>query len=71
MFLFTGLLSKLHSVQQLWMIFVTTKDEAWIQQQIKMLKDAYEAVEVEQGAELGLIGMQVKLDRLKKPVILM
>ena len=35
-----------------------------------MLQDAYEAVDVEQGDELGLIGMQVKMDRTKKRVIL-
>ena len=50
--------------------FVTTNNEKWIKEQIKMLQDAYEAVDVEQGDELGLIGMQVKMDRSKKRVIL-
>jgi hypothetical protein len=36
-----------------------------------MLKDAHEVVEVEQGDELGLIGMQVKMDRKNRRVILM
>ena len=35
-----------------------------------MLKDAYEAIEVEQGDELGLIGMQMKMDRKNRRVIL-
>jgi hypothetical protein len=35
-----------------------------------MLKEAYETVEVEQGDELGLIGMQVKMDHEIKRVIL-
>ena len=35
-----------------------------------MLKDAYEAVEIEQGDELGVIGIQVKMDRANKKVIL-
>ena len=50
--------------------FVTTNNETWMQQQIHMLKNAYEVIEVEQGDELGLIGMQVKMDRSKKQVIL-
>jgi hypothetical protein len=50
--------------------FVTTNDPEWIKEQIKMLQDAYEAVDVEQGDEIGLIGMQVKMDRVKKRVIL-
>jgi hypothetical protein len=50
--------------------FVTTNDPEWIKEQIKMLQDAYEAVDVELGDELGLIGMQVKMDRVKRRVIL-
>jgi hypothetical protein len=50
--------------------FVTTNDPEWIKEQIKMLKKAYEAVDVEQGDELGLIGMQVKMDHVKRRVIL-
>ena len=51
-------------------LFVTTKDDKWINKQIAMLKDAYEAVEIEQGDELGVIGIQVKMDRANKKVIL-
>ena len=50
--------------------FVTTKTPEWISKQIKMLKDAYEVVKVEQGDELGLIGMQVKIDQENGRVIL-
>jgi hypothetical protein len=46
--------------------FVAANDPEWIKEQIKMLQDAYEAVDVEQGDKLGLIGMQVKMDRTKK-----
>jgi hypothetical protein len=51
-------------------LFITTNDEQWIGEQIAMLKEAYETVEVEQGDELGLIGMQVKMDCKTKRVIL-
>jgi hypothetical protein len=51
-------------------LFVTTNNEQWIAEQIAMLKEAYKTVEVEQGNELGLIGMQVKMDRELKRVIL-
>jgi hypothetical protein len=50
--------------------FVTTKDDLWMNEQIEMLKIAYEVVEVEQGDEIGLIGMQVKIDREEKLVML-
>jgi len=50
--------------------FVTTNDEKWIKEQIKILSDAYKAIEVELGDEQGLIGMQVKVDRVNKHVIL-
>jgi hypothetical protein len=51
--------------------FVATKDDLWIGEHIKMLRKAYEMVEVEQGDEIGLIGMQVKIVRSEKLVILM
>jgi hypothetical protein len=51
-------------------LFITTNNEQWIADQIAMLKEAYETVEVEQGNELGLIGMQVKMDCKMKRVIL-
>ena len=49
---------------------VTTKDDKWINKQTAMLKDAYEAVEIELGDELGVIGIQVKMDCANKKVIL-
>ncbi len=40
-------------------LFVCSRDDAWIQQQIKMMKDKYEDLMIESGDELGLIGMQI------------
>ncbi len=37
---------------------------------IEFLKSKYEDVTVEMGDEIGLIGMQVKMDRIDKKVIL-
>ena len=51
-------------------LFVTSNDETWIQKQIKFLKAKYEDVSVEMGDEIGLIVMQVKMDRIDKKVIL-
>jgi hypothetical protein len=46
--------------------FVTTNNEEWIKEQVNKLQDAYETMDVEQGDELGLIRMQVKMDCAKK-----
>jgi hypothetical protein len=51
-------------------LFVTSNDETWVQKQIEFLKSKYEDVTVEMGDEIGLIGMQVKMDRIGKKVIL-
>ncbi len=51
-------------------MFVTSNDGTWIQKQIEFLKAKYEDVAVEMGDEIGLIGMQVKMDRIDKKVIL-
>ncbi len=51
-------------------LFVTSNDGTWIQKQIDFLKAKYEDVAVEMGDEIGLIGMQVKMDRIDKKVIL-
>jgi hypothetical protein len=48
--------------------FVTTRNPEWKQQQIDMLKNKYEEITVEEGDELGLIGIQIKMDRAKKLV---
>jgi hypothetical protein len=50
-------------------LFVTSNDETWIQKQIEFLKAKYEDVAVEMGDEIGLIGMQVKMDRIDKKVM--
>jgi hypothetical protein len=41
-----------------------------MQAQIKMLKDKYDEITVEYGDEIGLIGMQVMVDRQLNKVIL-
>jgi hypothetical protein len=51
-------------------LFVCSKDDAWIQQQIKMMKDKYDDLTIESGDELGLIGMQIQMDRVGRRVIL-
>jgi hypothetical protein len=51
-------------------LFFTSNDETRIQKQIEFLKAKYEDVSVEMGDEIGLIGMQVKMDRIDKKVIL-
>ena len=48
--------------------FVTTRNPEWKQQQIYMVKNQYEVITVEEGDELGLIGIQIKMDRVKKLV---
>jgi hypothetical protein len=51
-------------------LFVTTKDEQFIQEQIKMLTDAFEEITVERGNDLGIVGIQVKIDRESHKIIL-
>ena len=50
--------------------FVTSRHDNWKDQQINMLKNKYEEITVEDGDELGLIGIQIKMDRENKRVIL-
>jgi hypothetical protein len=49
-------------------IFACTKNDEWMKQQIQMLQNKYEEITIEHGDEIGLIGMQVKLDRQLKTV---
>ena len=51
-------------------LFVATRDEAWVQEQIKMLADAFEELTTERGDEIGIVGVQVKMDRVGKRVLL-
>jgi len=51
-------------------LFACTRDDKWIEEQIKMLKDAFDEVTVESGDELGLVGMQISMNRVKKQVVL-
>jgi hypothetical protein len=49
-------------------LFVTTKDDQWIMDQIEMLRSKYDEITVETGDVIGLIGMQVTMDRARKQV---
>jgi len=51
-------------------LFICTRNDKWIEEQIKMLKDAFEEVTVESGDELGLVGMQISMNRVKKQVVI-
>jgi hypothetical protein len=51
-------------------LFVCTNDESWINKQIQMLQLKYEEVMIEQGDELGLIGMQARMDRIQRKVVI-
>jgi hypothetical protein len=46
--------------------FVTTNDEECINKQIEMLRETYEAVDIEHGDQFGLAGMHVKMNRVNK-----
>ena len=50
--------------------FAATRDEEWIQAQIKMLSDAFSEITVERGDELGIVGIQVQMDRTNRRAIL-
>jgi hypothetical protein len=51
-------------------LFVCTRDDVWIQQQIQMLQHKYEEVTIEQGDQLGTSGMQVNMDCQWKQVVI-
>jgi hypothetical protein len=47
-------------------LFICNGDQAWIQEQIMMLRNKYDDMTIEHGDELGLIGMQIWMDRKEK-----
>jgi len=49
-------------------LFICTRDDKWIKEQIEMLRTAFDEITVETGEELGLIGMHISMDRAKKQV---
>jgi hypothetical protein len=51
-------------------LFICTRDDKWIEEQIKMLKDAFKEVTVESGDELGLVRMQISMNTVKKQVVI-
>jgi hypothetical protein len=51
-------------------LFVCTRNDEWIQQQIAMLKSKYQEITIKQGDQLGLIGMQIVMEREQRKVII-
>ena len=51
-------------------LFVCSRDDKWIAEQIEMLKTAFDEITVETGDELSLVGMHIRMDRAKKQVII-
>jgi len=49
-------------------LFACTRDENWVKQQIELLITAFEEVTIERGEELGIVGVQIVMDREKKVV---
>jgi hypothetical protein len=49
-------------------LFICTRNDKWIEEQKRRLKDAFEEVTVELGDELGLVGMQISMN--KKQVVI-
>jgi hypothetical protein len=52
-------------------LFMCTRDDEWIQQQIIMLKNKHQEITIEQGGQLGLIGMQIVMECEQRKVIIM
>ena len=51
-------------------LFAATRDDTWTLQQIKIIADAFEELTTERGDEIGIVGVQVKMDRDNKRVLL-
>lgn len=51
-------------------LFIGTQEDAWVKAQIAMLQNKYEKVTVEEGEELGFVGMHINLMRKERKVIL-
>jgi hypothetical protein len=51
-------------------LFICTKDDTWINDQVLMLKNAFQEVSLELGHEIGLVGMQIRMDRELKQVVI-
>jgi recombinational DNA repair protein RecR len=51
-------------------LFVCTQDDMWIKEQIELLQNKYHEVSIEIGDNLGLVGMQINMNRDKKRVVL-
>ncbi len=50
--------------------FVATRDEEWIQEHIEMLRKAFDEITVTRGDELGIVGMQLRIDRSQECAVL-
>lgn len=51
-------------------LFAATKHEAWIKEHVKILCKAFGEVTVSRGDYLGIVGIQLRMDRKKKIAIL-
>jgi hypothetical protein len=51
-------------------LFVCMRDKEWIKQQILLLENAFQEVTVESGNEIGLVGMQIRMDRELKQFVI-
>ena len=51
-------------------LVVCTRDDEWMQQHIAMLKSKYQEITIEQGDQLGLIVMQIVMEREQRKVII-
>jgi predicted RNA-binding protein (virulence factor B family) len=52
-------------------LFICTRDDKSINEQIIMLNNAFEEVTVEAGDELGLVRMHICMDQKRKQVVIM
>jgi hypothetical protein len=50
--------------------FVATRHEGWIKEHIEMLHKAFDETKITGGDELGIVGMQLKMDHDQKCAIL-
>jgi hypothetical protein len=46
--------------------FASTRDEKWIAQQVEMLWKAFKEIMVKRRDEIGIVGMNVRMDRKKQ-----
>jgi hypothetical protein len=50
-------------------LFICTRDDMWVKEQISLLQNKYDEMTVEIGDELGLVGMQINIKRDEKKAV--